>query len=301
MDQTPSIPVEQSPCATPSLAEEDIPFIEVGAPGKKIEASPAVLAFTQPAQVKVQAPHREPRAAAVLVPALTTAGPMNVAFQPWPVPSPPTRRIAPELIAHHQPDHAISKQYAALLQKMIEGSSEGRSPALLLSGAAEHVGTTTVLLNLAVCAGQAKCTVVVLDANVHQPDASQRLGLNAGPGWREVLEGNVALEQAIQKTFLPLLHVLPVAANGGVEGDALTTDAARWMLRWLRGRFDLVLVDGPDLKHVQDLSALVPSCDGLYLVTPQAESSPAQMKALMQTGSRLGGRLRGLIHTHFES
>jgi Mrp family chromosome partitioning ATPase len=280
--------------------EEDVPFIEVGAPGKKVEGSPAVLAFTQP-EPKIHAPHRESRPAATLVPALTTAAPMGVAFQAWPAPTTTTRRVAPELIAYHQPDHPISKQYAALLATMLDGLADGPAPVLLLSGAAEHVGTTTVLLNLAVCACQGQSSVVVVDTNIHQPETTQRLGCPAVPGWREVLEGSVALEQAIHKTPLPFLHLLPVSAENSPSADGLTADAARWMLRWLRGRFDLVLVDAPELGHGQELSALVPHCDGLYLVTPQAQSSPTQVKSLMQAGTRLGGRLRGLIHTHFEN
>ena len=216
------------------------------------------------------------------------------------MPADSSRRISPDLITYHRPDHPISKQYAALLEQMLLGLTPGPAPVLLLTGSAPRVGTTTVLLNLAVCAAGANRRIVAVDANYHQPDLASLLGLEDQPGWMNVLAGNLALEQAVQQTSLRNLQVLPGDPTGETQGIALAPDAVRWVLRWLRERFDIVLVDGPDLKHGSDLAVLAPACDGLYLVVPQSEASLAQDRTLVQNLPRLGGRLRGLVHTHVE-
>src|SRR5207237_5730280 len=77
---------------------------------------------------------------------LTEAKPMSVVFEPWPAMLVPSRGIAPEVIAFHQPRHAISQQYAALLVKIVEGQTGTGTKTILLSGSKPNVGATTALL-----------------------------------------------------------------------------------------------------------------------------------------------------------
>src|SRR5207247_8398539 len=54
----PSVPPPPAAAAQPTAsAEEELPFIEVGAPGKKVEGSPSVLAVTHPPQAQLPPPH----------------------------------------------------------------------------------------------------------------------------------------------------------------------------------------------------------------------------------------------------
>src|SRR5439155_7287534 len=110
---------------------EEVPYIEVGS-GKKMEGSSQVMSVKHPARPSVQPPHHQP--AIALAPTLITAAllaeksppapkalpaaepkPLSVVFEPWPTMLVPSRGIAAEVIAFHQPAHAISQQYAALL------------------------------------------------------------------------------------------------------------------------------------------------------------------------------------------
>ena len=71
------------------------------------------------------------------------------------------------------------------------------------------------------------------------------------------------------------------------------------MLRWLGERFDLVLIDGPAMEEAAEITAIAPVCDGIYLVVPQGDITPPH-RAMAQNIGRHGGRLMGLIHTHWE-
>jgi hypothetical protein len=48
-----------------------------------------------------------------------------------------------------------------------------------------------------------------------------------------------------------------------------------------------------------DVAVQAPHADAIYLVLPHGDPTPLN-KGIPQTISRLGGRLCGLIHTHFE-
>lgn len=278
--------------------EAEGPYIEVGGPNKKIEASADVLAI-QPAHASpVQPPHvamtdlkKTPDLASGL------PRPMSVAFDLWPGPMAPSRGVSPDLITYHQTDHPVSQQYSLLLEQMLKGMAPGGSTALLVTGVASHVGATTVLLNLAILgATHLKRRVVVLDANLRRPSLAQRLGFTAQAGILDVLAGSEALEHILRASPIANLHVIPGRASK--EDHHLTQEAAGWLIGWLRERFDLLLIDGPSLEQSPQLGLWTPFVEAVYAVAPQKDQ--VVHKSLAQTISRLGGRLRGLIHTHLE-
>jgi len=275
--------------------EEEYLFIEVGAAGKKLDGSPAVLA-TPVARPAITAA-TEKKAAPVTAPVMRPTRPMTVAFEPWPAGGQAASYVAPEIITYHQPDHPASKQYAELFQKVTEGL--GKSPVLVFSGAAAKAGTTTVLLNLAFSGCRHKRRIALVEANLSRPALAERLGLQTAPGWHEFLAGQVGLEKALQTTAQPQLFAL--VAGAGSQGVTVPPEAYRWVLSWLRDRFDLVLIDAPEMSDHSSLTSLIPAGEGIYLVLPQNGSESSQLGDMAQGIIRMGGRLRGLIHTQFES
>lgn len=270
---------------------EEVPFVEVGGPNKKVELSPGLLAH--PAQAKQQPPHQhvEPAVKPKTV-HLTPAQPMGIAYQAWPVAKPATSNMSADIIAYHHPGHATSKEYAQLLDTILQGTKA--NGVLLLSGVKPSVGASTVLLNLAVIAAQEKMLrVALVETSRSQSPLAQRLGLPAGRGLDDVLAGTFALEQALSKTAVMHLHLLAAGANPA----ACTSEGVAWLCAWLRERYDLILLDGPSLDDAAKLTAWLPHVNGVYLVLPQGDASG---KSHAQAVSRLGGHVCGLIHTHFE-
>jgi protein-tyrosine kinase len=297
--------------ATKSLADHDVvdwaihdpdemPFIEVGGSGKKIEGSAQVMAVKH-APSAVQPPHpptEKNLATTQKAIVLTQPKAMSVVFEAWPGSLGAARSIAPEVIAYHQPAHAISKQYAMLLGKILEGQTAQSTLAILLSGSKANVGASTAILNLAIVAAiQDKRRLVLVDAHLLRPTLAQRLGLIAGVGLQEVLAGNAALEAAVLKTPIPGMCLVAARADNNSATGHLSPQALTWVLCWLKERFDLVLIDGPALGEENEIAPLAPICDGMYVVVPQGETIE---RGATQVISRQGARVKGLIHTHFE-
>jgi Mrp family chromosome partitioning ATPase len=264
---------------------EEVPFVEVGGPNKKIELSPGLLAH--PPQKTPQPPHVEVSKPSVL---LTPAQPMSVAYAAL-VPAAPA--ISAEVIAYHQPQHATSKEYADLLEAMLANVTADGARALLLVGMKAHVGVSTVLLNLAVIAAQARKMRVALVEATGKNTLGARLGHDATAGLCDVAAGMVGVEQAMIKTCIESLHILPA----GIRTVPLSAAAMTWLFAWLHERYDLVLIDGPALGDAANLAVLAPNAHGVYLVLPQGESCGTEAAHLIR---RHGGHLCGLIHTQFK-
>jgi Mrp family chromosome partitioning ATPase len=296
--QSPATSSPVSPTAPPNAAveaqdastgAEAMSFIEVGGPQKLIEASPDVLA--------TPAPPRPAPAAAVAKAAAAPASRLDAAaatpepgawavqFRPLnrerSVPGSPMRRIATELIAHHQPEHPAAQQYRNLLAGLLAHCPSGWGQVLLFTSPAPWGGTTTVLLNLAVTAArQEGRRVAVVDANFRRPALGERLGLGAAPGLREVLAGSVPLPQALQETGQNNLWALTSGQSvGGPEGR-LPLDWLLPTLRQLRQQFSLVFVDAASWNEGSEVSALAATCDAVYMVMSQVPGAPAGDNAL---------------------
>jgi Mrp family chromosome partitioning ATPase len=296
-----STPAPEAPvldCVVDWEIGEEVPYVEVGGPGKKVELSTGLQAH--PAQA-AQPPHPPVEKAlsgsGLKVVNLTEAKPMTVIFEPWPE-TPAPISVASEIITFHQPDHATSKEYALLLEKMNAGLKTSHTRVLLMTGLKPHVGTSTVLLNLASVAAQQKQRVAVVDAHGTRAGLAPRLGQTVCQGLQEVIEGTLALEHAVVKTGIPSLYLLP-AGDPVKKQRPLTPEAMTWLIAWLRQRFDLIFIDGPSTDDPAKVAVHAAQADGIYLVLPQDEAASAH-KGIVQSISRMGGRLCGLIHTHFE-
>jgi Mrp family chromosome partitioning ATPase len=282
-----------------AVNEAQMPYIEVGGPGKVLEGSAEVMAVAHPPQAK-QPPHppvKESFAKSAILAQLTEAKPLTVAYEPWTGPAAGSRGMAAEIIAYHQPTHSVSKQYLDLWNAMIAGAPTAPSQVWLLCGLRPQVGTTTVLLNLAVTGAAQGHRIVVVDAQTRQASVAGRFGFNPDLGLLDVIAGQAALEQTVLKTIVPALQVLPASASR--DDVDLSAEGAAWILGRLRQRFDVILIDAPCLTEKDGLLALAPSSDGIFLVAPQGETKSMPRETL-QIIARMGGKLRGVLHTHVE-
>ena len=84
--------------------------------------------------------------------------------------SPVPPRLATEVIAYHQPDHVLSQQYRELLEKILTEVPGDGNLALFFAALMPGAGTTTTVLNLAVCgAADLRRQAVVVDTNLERP------------------------------------------------------------------------------------------------------------------------------------
>jgi Mrp family chromosome partitioning ATPase len=273
----------------PREAEPEVPFIEVG-PHKSMEASASVLA-SRPAPPPETPAAPAPPMAAPVSPLMSV--PLGVTFRATAGPRRP--RLGVDVIAYHRPEHPVSEQYRRLLAAMTAATPASRTLALFLSPALNGADSPLVLLNVAVTAARHGRAVVVVEGHLHPSRLGERLGLGPGPGLREVLAGSATLEQALRETDQDLLSALSAGAPTAARGVRFAAETTRSLLRQLRQRFDLVLVDGPPWDGRPEVVLLATACDAVYLVVPEAEAEAPRIDQLVQVIPGQGAALAGCI------
>jgi Mrp family chromosome partitioning ATPase len=272
----------------PGEDREEVPFIEVG-PHRSLEASPSVLASIPAPALAAPPVAMPPRPSA----AQARGG---VTFRPLARRAAPRPQMAPELVAYHSPDQPASASYRDLLAATLGALGEPVArPVLFFTAAGQGVGTTTVLLNLGVTAARQGRRVLVVDGNLRRPAVADRLGVADRPGLREALAGSVPLEQAVLETDQPGLAALPAGTPAPPSAPPPAAHEVRPLLRELRRRFDLVLLDGPRWDGRPDVSALGRACDAVFLVVPAAEADSPVVDELTRLIPGQGARLAGCV------
>lgn len=262
-----------------SLEPDEMPYIEIG-PRREIEASPEVMACPVP---------RKPTAARV----------PGVTFRNLPrtVPGDGKGRVAAELVAYHTPQDAASRAYGDLLESMLDAVEQRIGPdrsVFLLTALRPGIGSTTVLLNLAITAARQEKQVLVVDANLRRPAVAERLGMEVPPGLTEVLSGEVPLQTAVRATVQQHLKILSSGSPAALWADP---ESLRELLNEVKREADLVLVDGPCWDGRSAVLALAQASDALFLISPRSEADVPPTSELVNTLPAQAIRLAGCILT----
>ncbi|HJZ58342.1 MAG TPA: hypothetical protein VKE74_25595, partial [Gemmataceae bacterium] len=203
----------------------------------------------------------------------------------------------PGLVALHLPDHPVSAEYRTLRDEIRAQLPEPAPRVLLFTAATTEVGTSTVLLNLAVTLAREEAPrVLVIDANISRPAIARMLALKPAPGLSEVLATKVPLAWAAQSSSVPNLQALAAGAASGSTASAIGEDLPR-LIEQLRQWYDWVLIDGGVWGVVPDRDATCPAADAVYLVTREADVARPEFTGLRGWVKELGGLLRGYITT----
>jgi receptor protein-tyrosine kinase len=273
------------------VADEEVPFIEVG-PHRSLEASPSVLACAPPART----PREEPPPAPRVEPHPAIAPPRSVHFRPLPGHQESRGRFAPELVAYHAPDDSAARPYRDVLDAVLNAAAANDQPAtLLFAPALPRSGNTTTLLNLAITAARRGRRVLVVDANLRQPSIAARLSLPPAPGLREALAGVADVDALVRLTEQANLLALTAGAAELGPGPRFVAETMRSLLRRLRQRSPLILVDGPRWDGRPDVTTLSAACDAVFLVVHESEAETPQTDALLRLIPEQGTRLAGCV------
>ena len=168
---------------------------------------------------------------------------------------------------------------------------------IMFTSASDDEGISTTIANLAVALTRSGQHVVVVDANMRRPALGGFFGLDDRMGVSDILSGHSQLGDALTIVDVSREHPVEATANGSgggagllevlpagpIPGDAAELLDSRPMtelLRELRTRADVVLVDAPPMLPVTDAMVLGTKVDAVVVVARARLASRPQLVAL---------------------
>jgi capsular exopolysaccharide synthesis family protein len=165
--------------------------------------------------------------------------------------------------------------------------------SILVTSTGPKEGKTTTAANLAVVLAQGGKKVALVDMDLRRPSLHRLFGVNNRSGVTTLLmEGGPVCRHMMSTDIENLFLVLsgPIPPN---PADLLGSSKAEDLLRELKDKFDVVVIDSPPILAVADATLVARSVDAVLMVVlmSQTKSLPFRraVAQIKQTGiTRLG-------------
>lgn len=196
---------------------------------------------------------------------------------------------------HLEPMSPISEAYRTIRTAVFFSAPAEQTKAILVTSPEAGDGKSTSASNLAIAMAQAGHRTLLLDCDFRKPVQHKIFELDENVGINSVLEGQLRLRDAIQRTPVRLLHVLPCGPIPPNPSEILNGKRFAVVIKALLEFYDKVVIDSPPVNVVTDARILAASADCTLLVL-RAEKSTRRLSALARDSLvSVGANLLGAI------
>ena len=196
-------------------------------------------------------------------------------------------------VVQFDPFGDASESYRTL-RTALQFGMPARTKTLLITSPVAGDGKSTLVSNLAIALAQANRRVLVVDADLRAPVQHRLFGLDDHIGLAGVLDGSESLDEAIQRTSVERLDVLPAGPIPSNPAEMINAPSFNDYLNDLADRYDLVLIDSPPVTAVTDARIVAAHADASLLVVRLGASTRRQTEAARDALRGVGARLIGV-------
>ncbi|WP_137700402.1 GumC family protein [Marimonas lutisalis] len=169
-------------------------------------------------------------------------------------------------------EHVKSIQTVLFDDKTVAGSRH-----VMITSSVPNEGKTALSVALAKSLSKAKYSVVLLDADLRQPDLRQMAGITHKEGCLvDFLESNKNLKDIVQYSEVYGINVVSPARPCTAAADLLSSPQFDKLLSRLKSRYSTVIVNAPPVLYLAD-AVLLGKKVGVTLMTVQCGRTPARV------------------------
>ncbi|MEM7024857.1 MAG: CpsD/CapB family tyrosine-protein kinase, partial [Pseudomonadota bacterium] len=177
------------------------------------------------------------------------------------------------------------------------GPPGDRGNILLITSSVPAEGKTTIITCLGRTLALAGRKVLVIDADLRRPNCHHQMHLEQRPGLTSYLSNQRSLEEIIQQDETTGVDLI---AAGEVPKNPLkllrSAELAR-LLREMRPRYDVILIDSPPLLPIADTRLLSAIADRSVLIVQWRVTPRESVQRAVEQLEQAGGRPDGIILT----
>ncbi len=176
-------------------------------------------------------------------------------------------------------------------------SKPGSPPrVVLVTGPDKNAGKTFVACNLAMSLTDLDKKVLLIDADLRNPQLHKIFRFKNRIGLSNVLSGQTSLEKGcVVSTPIPNFYVLMAGPPSPTPAELLGSRKMEEVLGECAHHFDYVVLDSAPLLPVFDSHYLTVKCDANVLVVRSGQTSRNAVKQSLDLVDRVGGRVTGVV------
>jgi protein-tyrosine kinase len=172
-------------------------------------------------------------------------------------------------------EHASGmEQFRTLRSRLYQVREKQPLSKLLITSALPKEGKSFTSANLAqVIVRQHGRRVLLIDADLRNPQLHNMLGAERGPGLSEYLRSESDEFAVIQRGPMENFFLIPAGVNTGNPAELLANGRLKFLLSRLETMFDWIIIDSAPAVPVADAALLANFCDGVLMVV-RSNSTP---------------------------
>ncbi|UZJ79336.1 CpsD/CapB family tyrosine-protein kinase [Fictibacillus sp. KU28468] len=205
------------------------------------------------------------------------------------------------LITHNNPKSPISEQYRTIRTNIQFSSVDHENRVLMVTSAGPAEGKSTTVANLAVVLAQQGKSVLLVDGDLRKPTVHYTFKVSNIHGITNVLTRQLSLDDAVQRTKVEELFVLPSGPIPPNPSELLNSKAMEMMVEDASQKYDYVLFDSPPVLAVTDAQVLSSHCDGVVLVTSSGQTEKDEALKAKELLENANAKILGVVLNGKES
>jgi polysaccharide biosynthesis transport protein len=176
-------------------------------------------------------------------------------------------------------------------------SKPGSPPrVVLVTGPDKNAGKTFVACNLAMSLTDLDKKVLIIDADLRNPQLHKIFRFKNRTGLSNVLSGQTPLEKGcVVSTPIPNFYALLAGPPSPTPAELLGSKKMEETLALCAQHFDYVVLDSAPLLPVFDSHYLTVKCDANVLVVRSGHTSRNAVKQSLDLIDRVGGKVTGVV------
>lgn len=170
------------------------------------------------------------------------------------------------LVCFTNPESRIAEEFRTIrtnLQIMMKGQ---KGQTILFTSSNKSEGKSTSIANLAVSIAQNNKNVLLIDANLRDPNIHTIFKFKNTDGLSSVLRGELDFSEAVRFTGIKGLDVLTSGEVPFNPSEMLGTKKMEDLIKFSINNYDVVLIDTAPILESAETRILAGVCDGVVLV-----------------------------------
>jgi capsular exopolysaccharide synthesis family protein len=210
-------------------------------------------------------------------------------------PTAPALLRLPAAVESKAGDHHFIESIDGIRTMLLRDARAGGLRLIMVTSAVSGEGKTTLAGHLATSLARAGRRTLLVDCDLRRPAAHQLFEAVPHPGLSEVLLGEVPVADAVQKTTVPGLSLLPAGQWDRTVLRALAGEEVQKVFAALRQHYDFVLIDSHPVLQAADSLLIGLHVDAVILSLMRDLSRMPRVSTACQRLADLGIPVLGAV------
>ncbi len=166
---------------------------------------------------------------------------------------------------------------------------------MVVTSPSPQEGKTTTAINLGITMAEAGSKVLLIDTDMRRPRLHRSFGVPNQTGISTVIVGKATVDEAVKRTDVPNLDVMPCGPVPPNPSELLHTERFGHVLAQISKMYDRVILDSPPTSAVTDPAVLGNLADGVVLVVKAGETTRDAATHARRQLATANARLVGVV------